>query len=300
VVVQSPQDYLDEMMTSRGYSTKKYKTLQTAYHNKPTELQNASYDVHLIGIVKRSNSADLEEIMRSGISPNPCNSYGESLVHMVCRRGDQKLLQIMIQNGCDIQVADDYGRTPLHDACWAASPAFETVQLLLDKDPTLLQMTDCRGSLPLSYVRKEHWEEWSEFLESKKDTYWPNLTTVVNGTDATSEALSAFVAMNPNSRPLPDPANALPLDLANKVASGVCTPQEAIFFRNQRAIVDKSLQLDDLEDDDDSGLSYESEEDDDDSEDDDSCSDDDSWLSGVDDMISSFALQLATPSVVAE
>lgn len=302
VVVISPQVYLDEVMQSRGYSTKKYKTLQTAYHNKPSQLQNASYDLHLIGIVKRGNAEDLDEILRSGVSPNPCNTYGESLVHMVCRRGDQKLLQIMIQNGCDIQVADDYGRTPLHDACWAASPAFETVTMLLDKDPSLFLMTDCRGSLPLSYVRKEHWNEWIDFIDSKKDVYWPNLIQCDDKASSIPTNISEYCAMNPNTRPLPDPMNALPLDLANKVAAGTLTPQEAIYLRNQRTtILKKKSSSNDCAEDEKSDASSSSCDSDDDSyssddDDDDSCCSDDSWLSEVDGMISDFAVKVVAPA----
>lgn len=174
------------------------------------------------------------------MSSNPANTYGESLVHMVCRRGNDTLLQIMIENGCDIQVADDYGRTPLHDACWAADPAFDTVELLLQLDLTLFQMLDCRGYLPLSYIRKEHWTAWINFLDTKKDIYWPNLLNDnLDISDhksiiSTASTVSEFVEQNPNTRPLPDPKNALPLDLATQVASGKLKPEEAIVLRNQR------------------------------------------------------------------
>jgi Ankyrin repeats (3 copies) len=234
------------MMQSRGYSTKRYPTLQSAYHNYPTKLQNASYDVHLINLVKKQHPDDthkFHEIIQSGISPNPCNTYGESLVHMVCRRGNSHLLQIMLESGCSVQVSDDYGRTPLHDACWAAEPAFETVTLLLDHDTTLIQMLDCRGNLPLSYIRKDHWSQWIDFLHQKKDIYWPSFLTnddddnVENTSDDRQSfvsTVSEFVDQYPNTRPIRDPKNALPLDLANQVASGRLKPQEAIRLHHQR------------------------------------------------------------------
>lgn len=241
--IENPQACLDRIMKSRGYCTKRYDTLQTAYHNKPTALQNASYDVHLIGLVKGNDGNSLQDILQAGISANPCNTYGESLVHMVCRRGNDKLLQIMIENGCDLQVADDYGRTPLHDACWAAEPAFDTVELLLGRDVTLFQMQDCRGFLPLSYVRKDHWPAWNDFLDKKKDVYWPNLMETTYSEDddddhksfiSTVSTVCEFVEQNPNTRPISDPKHALPLDLANQVASGKLSPEEAIRLRNQR------------------------------------------------------------------
>lgn len=262
-------------MKTRGYCTKRYNTLHTAYHNKPTELQQASYDLHLIGIVKGGDAENLDEILKSGVSPNPCNSYGESLVHMVCRRGDQKLLQIMIQNGCDIQVADDYGRTPLHDACWAAEPAFDTVELLVERDLTLFQMADCRGFLPLSYVRKDHWPAWIEYFNKKKNAYWPNLSSTINDDDdsdsksiiSTVSTVSEFVEQSPNTRPLADPRNALPLDLAKMVASGQLKPEEAIRLRNKRVskaakpqAIDEEKELEESDEDDDSD-DYDSDDD---------------------------------------
>jgi ankyrin repeat protein len=119
VPMLSPQAYLDAMITSRGYSTRGYKSLQSAYYNKPSALQQASYDLHLIEIVRAGEADLLHNMLQTGLSPNPCNQFAESLVHLVCRRGDAKCLQVLIDNGCSLQVADDYGRTPLHDGTFA-------------------------------------------------------------------------------------------------------------------------------------------------------------------------------------
>ena len=111
-----PQVYLDAMLRSRGYSTKRYESLKTSYHNKPTPHQLASYDVFLIGLVRKHDVEQFREIMQTGISSNPCNQYGESLVHTICRLGNTTILKTLVDAGADLQVADDYGRTPLHDA----------------------------------------------------------------------------------------------------------------------------------------------------------------------------------------
>jgi len=177
---------------------------------------------------------------------------------MVCRRGDADLLEIMLENGSSVQVADDYGRTPLHDACWAATPSFDTVEQIASRDITLFHMTDSRGAVPLSYVRREHWSEWIDFLERKKDTWWPPIT----GEDEPSE----LVDVAPNERPIPEPANALTIELAGMVASGVMSPSEARYLQDQ-----------DMEDMD--ATSSDEESDDDSSEDD---SDDDDESSSVD------------------
>ncbi|CAB9513974.1 ANK [Seminavis robusta] len=207
----SPQAYLDVLIHSRGYSTRRYRTLQTGYYSKPTAFQQASYNVYLVKLVRANDIENLRAVIQAGISPNPCNAYGESLVHMVARRGDFELLRMLLDVGTSIQVSDDYGRTPLHDACWAAKPSFETVELIADKDIALFHMTDSRGAVPLSYVRREHWPLWIEFLESKKDLWWPPKTE--------EDKPAPLIDVAPNECPIPEPENALSIELAGMVAS---------------------------------------------------------------------------------
>jgi hypothetical protein len=270
----SPQAYLDVMIHSRGYSTRRYRTLQTGYYSKPTEFQQASYHVSIVKMVRNHDVASFKSVVGSGISPNPCNSYGESLLHMVCRRGDDDLLQIMLDIGSSVQVADDYGRTPLHDACWAATPSFATVELIANRDITLFHMTDSRGAVPLSYVRREHWPEWIEFLESKKDTWWPPIRGV--------DQPSVLVDVAPNERPIPEPENALSIELAGMVASGVMTPAEAKLLQEEDEAEDDS---EDHSDDEEDNSDDEEDDSDDDEEDDseDADSDDGSECSSDDD-----------------
>lgn len=232
------------MIRSRGYSTRRFKTLQTAYYNKPTALQQASYHVYLIELMKSGDADKVEAILKSGISANPCNSFGESLLHNICRRGDHDMLKIMLDNGCNVQVADDYGRTPLHDACWAATPCFEVVELLLKIDHRLFHMTDTRGAVPLSYVRKDHWSDWINFLDSKKDVIWTPRNLALEG----EEQPPPLTLEGANTKPLADPADPLTVELAGMVASGKMNPEEAEFLKYDRT--DETV---DSDDDDDSG-----------------------------------------------
>jgi hypothetical protein len=214
---------MDAMIRSQGYSTRRFKSLQSAYYNKPTPLQRASYELYMIDVVKAFDHEALAKTMEAGLSPNPCNAYAESLVHMVSRRGDAKGLQILIDNGCNLQVADDYGRTPLHDCCWAADPALEVAELILAVDPRLFYLTDRRGAVPLTYVPKEHWILWIEYLESKKDILWPKRNLVNDG----EEEAPALTLLEANSRPILDRENALSVEMATMVASGKMKPEEA-------------------------------------------------------------------------
>jgi len=244
----TPQQYLDALCRTRGYNTERYPTLQGAFHNRPTPLQLASYDIYLINLVKSGNVAAVQALLDAGISPNPCNRYGESLLHMVCRQGHAAMLELLIQAGACLQVVDDYGRTPLHDACWGAEPNFDCVRLLLNasggddcednnnnNNTSFFYMTDKRGAEPLSYVRREHWAAWIEFLESVKNEYWPHKKKKNTGDATTAAVVVAHpppprTLQAPNSRPIPDPANALPTEMARLLVQGKMTPDEVAYL----------------------------------------------------------------------
>lgn len=174
----------------------------------------------MIEIVKGNHAAALRETISVGLSPNPCNRFGESLLHMVCRRGDMELLDVMIEAGTSLQISDDYGRTPLHDAFWAASPAYDVVETILKRDAGLFFMKDRRGALPLSYVHKDHWAGWMRWLDENIDRFF-------------SEQNAKFykpvdlVLMKPNSFLLPEPKTDIGLELIQMVACGDMSPQEA-------------------------------------------------------------------------
>jgi ankyrin repeat protein len=271
------------MIRSRGYNTTRFKSLQTAYYNKPTPLQNASYDLHLIELVRNKDLEKFRAIMGSGISPNPCNSFGESLLHAVCRKGEIEFLKIMLESGASVQVADDYGRTPLSDACWAPRPCFDVVKLLLDRDTRLFHLTDCRGAVPLSYVPVKDWEAWLVFLDSVKDRYWPVqdanrlFEEQQQGNEGDDEHPRVdLTALGANTRPLPGPTNALTPELAAMVVSGKMTPDEAHFLVHDKTECSTSSSWEEDEDENGDGSDNDGSDSDDESGSEDCNSDDES------------------------
>mmetsp|Transcript_3886 Transcript_3886/g.8328 ORF Transcript_3886/g.8328 Transcript_3886/m.8328 type:complete len:408 (-) Transcript_3886:189-1412(-) len=214
------QEYFDSLLTERGYDIKLYDTLKTGYSNPSTPLQMASYGPRMVQIIKSSDDRALRDTLNVGLSPNPCNQFGESLLHMICRRGDVSLLNVMIEAGTSLQVCDDYGRTPLHDAFWAARPSYEVVSIILKRDPGLFFMKDRRGALPLSYVHKDHKNDWCTWFDEHIDEFFPEK-------DAKTYQPSELVLMEPGSMPSPDPKSELSLELVRMVASGEMNPEEA-------------------------------------------------------------------------
>jgi ankyrin repeat protein len=151
--------------------------------SKPTKEQLAGYDIHVVSAIRTSNLDKLKELHQAGKTMNACNQFGESLIHMACRRGDVGVVKFMLS--CDdvkVNVRDDYGRTPLHDACWTSTPNFDVMELLLEViDPELLLAEDVRGHTPFCYARREHWAEWVEFLAKHKEILEGNIPKQVTG-----------------------------------------------------------------------------------------------------------------------
>lgn len=190
------QEYFNNLLQSRGYSTKTYSSLQTAYSKlPPTPLQIASYGTYLIQAIRTSNKSTIQSLLRNGLSPNPCNKFGEGAIHLICRHGKHDLLELFLDYGCNIQICDDFGRTPLHDACWTSSPNFELVKMILKQDVRLMNIVDCRGCTPLDYVKREYWLDWITFLESVKDDFWVCRDVNVEG----EQGEPCLVGMKPGS-----------------------------------------------------------------------------------------------------
>jgi ankyrin repeat protein len=72
--------------------------------------------------------------------------------------------------GVRTNIKDDYGRTPLHDACWSSTPNFEIMEILIKNSNTdLLLAVNVRGHTPFDYARKEHWGAWVHFFVTRRE-----------------------------------------------------------------------------------------------------------------------------------
>ena len=101
---------------------------------------------------------------------NACNQFGESVLHMACRRGYTKIVDFLLT---EVKVrtdrCDDFGRNPFHDALWTPIPNFDVISLLIEyADPLLMLSEDVRGNTPFAYARQDHNEQWIIFLEKSK------------------------------------------------------------------------------------------------------------------------------------
>ena len=151
--------------------TKPTSHAKTLTFQKPPEEDIAAYDLETVKAIRSNNLDQLRQLWCSGKSMNACNQFGESVLHMACRRGYAKIVEFLL---CEVKVrsdrCDDFGRNPFHDALWTSTPNFEVVDLLIDyADPALLLSEDVRGNHPFAYARSDHSEKWIEFLEKRKE-----------------------------------------------------------------------------------------------------------------------------------
>ena len=159
-----PQDYLAETLKSSGLSFDMVAVDDKSF--LPITPENVKAYNITAQAAREENLAALDKFHKDGVSLQGCNNYGESIVHIVCRRGSSSIFQYLLnQAKVSMRVRDDFGRTPLHDAAWTDKPNFELVHQLLLDSPDFLFAKDKRGHLALSYVPHQRWAEWCLFLE---------------------------------------------------------------------------------------------------------------------------------------
>jgi ankyrin repeat protein len=147
------------------------KTCHGSFFSKPDDKDISSYDLEVVNAIRGADIDTLRTLHKKGKSMNACNRFGESILHMCCRRGDAKLVRFLVEEmRVRTNVKDDYGRTPLHDACWTSSPNVEILEILIKNcHKDLLLAPDVRGHTPLDYARKEHWGVWYQFFNANRE-----------------------------------------------------------------------------------------------------------------------------------
>ena len=166
----NPETFLNKLLENRGYDTSTISA--PPFRPPPSSKQMQDYNTDFIHVIRHSDLRRLQTFHEKGTSMTACNAYSESILHMACRRANMDVVDFILHNGGDLGVVDDFGRTPLHDACWRMQPRFDIITLILDKNLDLLRTRDIRGSTPLSYVRQDNWLEWCAYLFYQKEKYW--------------------------------------------------------------------------------------------------------------------------------
>jgi len=176
----SPLEHLQTLLRERGinYSVTPSFSLNNFFFEPDTE-NYSSYTAENIKAIRERDIRFLAQKLKSGNTLQSCNMFGESLIHMACRRGFTEVVSFLIEKGnVSIRVKDDYGRTPMHDACWTLGLNTDLMDVLISEDSSLLFLSDKRGHTPLDYVRREDWKTWNDFLTSRLDIIILNSTNL--------------------------------------------------------------------------------------------------------------------------
>lgn len=172
----SPDMYLIQLVEAQcGYRpvSKQSLSLKNFFEERNDD-KLAAYDKVIVA-ARDNDISKLRSLFGNGQSLDGCNRYGESLLHMACRRGFGEMTSFLLEeeNGpkLSVRICDDCGRTPFHDACWNTQPQLEICSLILKHEPTLLLLTDKRGATPFQYARQQHWGQWRQFLYDHREFF---------------------------------------------------------------------------------------------------------------------------------
>lgn len=168
-------EYLTKLFgeNSKGKAILEKRTSDSGniFFDRPSADAIDAYDLDAVKAVRETNLEKLKELRDSGKPLNACNKYGESLLHMACRRGDVAVVKFLVEDAnVSVAARDDFGRTPLHDACWTPEPNFPLMDVLIRNCPMdVLLAEDVRGHTPFHYARRDHWSQWLEYFRERTE-----------------------------------------------------------------------------------------------------------------------------------
>jgi Ankyrin repeats (3 copies) len=136
-----------------------------------SEEQMSRYNMTVVNLARTGDASALRDYHANNNTHEnnalDCfNRFGEGLLNMACRRGFVSVVDLLLSPPVDLslRVRDDYGRTPLHDACWNPEPQLEICAWILQRDASLFLVADKRGYTPFQYARQSDWPVWCKFL----------------------------------------------------------------------------------------------------------------------------------------
>lgn len=186
-LVLKPSDFARSIFKRNRRPLRDQQSIQAPLFHEPTDIDmeiHAKHSQRIYDFVRKGSDLEgfkqciyeLQNTYHQQDKPFRCsNRFGESLMHLACRRGRTEIVRFLVEElpGATpsqmLSIKDDCLKTPLHDACWTASPNFELVEFILKHAPEQIMMQDIRGNTPFDYVRKEDYQLWLRFLWERKN-----------------------------------------------------------------------------------------------------------------------------------
>jgi ankyrin repeat protein len=173
----NPQHCLESILAERGIqnTVHSYDSL-TGFFEETKDEEVKAYGLDVLKAIRDSDIEQLRAFHQQGRPLKCSNRFGESLLHLACRKGLLTVVDFLINEvGVPVNVVDDMGRNPLHDAFWTIEPNLELVDVLVKQCPDLLLVSDKRGHTPFSYARRSHWSKWVTYLKERSNLLAPTL-----------------------------------------------------------------------------------------------------------------------------
>ncbi len=186
-LVLKPSDFARSIFKRNRSPLRDQRSNGASPFHEPTKIDmeiHAKHSQRIYDFVRKGNDLEgfkqciyeLQHTYKLQGKPFRCsNRFGESLMHLACRRGRTEIVRFLVEElpgvtpSQMLSIKDDCLKTPLHDACWTASPNVELVELILNHAPEQVIMQDIRGNTPFDYVRKEDYQLWLRFLWERKN-----------------------------------------------------------------------------------------------------------------------------------
>jgi hypothetical protein len=175
-----PDDKLKKIAVKHGYKYKTYSYSELVEKGdffvemKPEAF--SGYDATIARASRAGDLATFQEYHANGKPVQVCNKYRESVVHTVCRRGHTQVLNFLLNEAfVSVRIADDLGRSPMHDVAWTHKPDFGLARKLLLQCPDLLYIKDQRGFTPMNYAGPATWRAWCKFFDNNAELLQPRI-----------------------------------------------------------------------------------------------------------------------------
>jgi hypothetical protein len=137
-IVIKPSDYVKSGFRVNGTCLETRRSQIEPRFQPPTQEMMQAFTPELMNLVRQNDYEKLKILQQQGRLINCCNKFGESLLHLACRRGHSRIVKLLIEEAnVSLYIRDDYKRTPFHDACWTAEPNFELLDWLIREAPDL-------------------------------------------------------------------------------------------------------------------------------------------------------------------
>ena len=146
----------------------------------------------LMYMVQSETPAVCEWLLKRDLDVNEEDTCGSTALHKACRRGDRRIINMLLEKGADITIAGTYGYNPVMEATTAHSTV--ALGLLLD------HLLSRRGRRKSSGADGEKKEEKEKEEEENEEERGQRINTVLNARQYRGQTALAISASFPGLR----------------------------------------------------------------------------------------------------